>query len=178
MVKKSNSPILTEIFYDKKSAEKAYQDAINRGYNIKEINVLMSEHTRKKYYQTPPGQQIFSDNLIEDAAIGGSLGGIIGGTIGAIAGLGATTLLPGLGVVVGGPMVAALAGAGAGGISGGLFGAMVGWGFTEEQAKIYEKGIKSGGIVLGVNKKNKNFSLLESDWRNIERRKEKERSKR
>ncbi|WP_347252346.1 hypothetical protein [Legionella sp.] len=174
MSKKSDNSMLTEIFYDRKSAEKAYQDAISRGYKVKEINVLMSEHTRKKYYGAS-SHQIFSDNLIEDAAIGGSLGGVIGGTIGAIAGLGATTLLPGLGVVVGGPIIAALAGAGAGGISGGLFGAMVGWGFTEEQAKMYEKGIKSGGIVLGVNKKNKNFVQLEADWRGSEGKEKKQR---
>src|SRR5437879_5713335 len=43
--------------------------------------------------------------------------------------------IPGLGVIIAGPLAAGLAGAGAGALTGGLVGAFVGWGIPEEHAK-------------------------------------------
>ena len=44
----------------------------------------------------------------------------------------------------------ALAGAGAGGATGGLIGALIGAGIPEYRAKVYEAGLKGGGILIGV----------------------------
>ncbi|HYG11262.1 MAG TPA: hypothetical protein VD835_15045, partial [Pyrinomonadaceae bacterium] len=57
----------------------------------------------------------------------------------------------GLGLVVAGPLAAALAGAGAGGATGGLIGALIGSGIPEDRAKVYDDGVRNGGIVMGVN---------------------------
>jgi len=70
--------------------------------------------------------------------------------IAAIAAIGTSIALPGLGLIVAGPLAAALVGAGAGGITGGLIGALVGSGIPEERAREYETGIREGGIVLSV----------------------------
>ncbi len=72
-------------------------------------------------------------------------------------------MIPGLGLVVAGPIAAGLAGAGAGGITGGLMGSLIGWGISEDKAKIIESEIKSGGIMLGVNETLPN-SNLSSAW--------------
>ena len=88
------------------------------------------------------------------AAEGLGKGSAIGGTVGAIAGaivaLGTSVLIPGLGIVIAGPIAAGLAGAGAGGLTGGIIGALVGAGIPEERARIYQEGIKNGHVVLGV----------------------------
>ncbi|MBA3661931.1 MAG: hypothetical protein H0W64_09395 [Gammaproteobacteria bacterium] len=160
----NKNKLTTEIFDDKEAAENAYRDAIKQGYKPEEINVLMSSDTRKKYYDSDLVTKETGDKSMEGLAIGGALGGTIGGTIGAIAAIGTSLVFPGLGLIIAGPLVAGLAGAGAGSISGGLIGALVGWGIPEERAKVYEQGIKSGGIVLGVNETTGRGNL-ETDWK-------------
>ncbi|MDP1815482.1 MAG: hypothetical protein Q8K92_13625, partial [Leadbetterella sp.] len=94
----------------------------------------------------------------------------IGGTVGAIAGIiaavGTSIVIPGLGLVVAGPIAAGLAGAGAGGITGGIIGALVGSGLPEDRAKLYESGVKSGNIVMGVHPHNdEDAKYFEDNWR-------------
>ena len=50
----------------------------------------------------------------------------------AVAAVGTTLLIPGLGIVVAGPLAAVIAGAGAGAATGGLIRALVGWNIPEE----------------------------------------------
>jgi hypothetical protein len=161
---KSANRFTTAIFSDKDSAEKAYDVAIHHGYKPEEINVLMSEDSRKKYYDSVLVQKVPGNDALEGAGVGGMIGAAVGGTLGAIAAIGTSLVIPGLGLIIAGPLAAGLAGAGVGGISGGLVGALVGWGIPEDKAKIYESGIKSGGIVLGINETS-NTSNLEKDWK-------------
>src|SRR6266516_2223567 len=71
----------------------------------------------------------------------------------AIAAVGTAIAIPGLGLIVAGPIAAALAGAGAGGATGGLIGLLVGTGIPEHRAKVYDTGVRGGGILLGVEAK-------------------------
>src|SRR5690606_15081737 len=87
---------------------------------------------------------------MEGAGAGAIVGGSVGGIIGAIAAIGTNAIIPGLGLAVAGPIAGALAGAGAGGAAGSLLGALVGAGIPEERAKVYEEGVKEGGIVVGA----------------------------
>jgi hypothetical protein len=107
--------------------------------------------------RTRPGGNYFPDEEVKvgtKAAEGAGKGSAIGGTVGAIAGaiaaVGTSLIIPGLGIVIAGPIAAGLAGAGAGGITGGLLGALIGSGIPEARAKLYESGIKQGRIVMGV----------------------------
>jgi hypothetical protein len=91
----------------------------------------------------------------------------VGAIAAAIAAVGTSLVIPGLGIVIAGPAVAALAGAGAGGVTGGIIGALVGWGIPEERVKHYESGIKSGGIVMGVTpRSDEDAEYLEREWKN------------
>lgn len=65
----------------------------------------------------------------------------------AVAAVGMSIAIPGLGLVIAGPLAGAIAGAG--GAAGGLVGALVGWGIPEERVKRYESGIKNGEILMG-----------------------------
>jgi hypothetical protein len=84
----------------------------------------------------------------EGAAIGGGVGAILGGVGGLLVGLG-TLVIPGLGVIAAaGPLAGALAGALAGGAAGGIVGALIGLGIPEEEAVVYEEGVRRGGTLV------------------------------
>lgn len=77
-------------------------------------------------------------------ALGGALGGTVIGILGALVALSSTIAIPGLGLVVIGPLAAGLVGAGAGSIAGGLVGALIGSGIPEAHVKYFENEIKKG----------------------------------
>lgn len=158
--------ILTGLFRDRESTESAYRSLRDRGYSDDEINVIMSDATRDKDYVDGPDTELGSKAL-EGTGAGAAIGGTLGAIIGGIAAIGTNVLLPGLGLVVAGPIVAALVGAGAGGATGGLVGALIGWGIPEERAALYETGIKDGGTVVGVKPRTtEDADYFESEWKN------------
>jgi hypothetical protein len=162
----SQKTVRSGLFEDKDSAETAYQAAIKRGYKPDDISVVMSEDTKKRFYgdntviKTETG-----DKSAEGLAYGGAIGGTVVGIIGAITALSSVIVIPPLGLVIAGPLAAGLIGAGAGSIAGGFLGALIGAGIPEERAKIYENGVKKGGIVLTVHSEKDDEDLV-NDWRN------------
>ena len=151
---KSNR-MVTGMFRDRESAERAYGSLSTRGYSKDDVNLLMSDETRKTHFASDdaPDTELGSKAL-EGAGAGAAIGGTTGAVLAAIAAIGTSVVLPGLGLIVAGPIAAALVGAGAGGATGGLIGALIGSGIPEDRAKAYESGIKEGGIVMGVNTRN------------------------
>jgi hypothetical protein len=163
--KNSNQRISTRLLTDRDSVESAYKDTLDRGYTHDDINLVMSDDTRKKYYTNNNAETVVGDKSMEGFAVGGALGGSVAGIAAAIAAIGTALVIPGLGVVIAGPLAAGLAGAGAGGIAGGLVGALVGWGIPEERVKEYEDGIKKGGVLMAVHSKtDDDYNKLQSDW--------------
>ena len=150
----SPSANMSGMFRDRSSAEKAYQSLSSRGYGKDDVNVMMSDETRKTHFGDDTAHTDLGDKAMEGAGVGSAIGGTAGAIIGAIAAIGTSVALPGLGLIIAGPLAAALAGAGAGGLTGGLVGALVGSGIPEEHAAEYEQGIKNGGIVMGVKPRN------------------------
>ena len=84
----------------------------------------------------------------ETAGKGSVVGGSVGAVLGALAATATAIAIPGLGILIAGPIAGALAGAGAGGLTGGLLGAFVGAGIPETTAQEYETGVHSGGVVV------------------------------
>jgi len=159
-----NSRMVTGLFRDRDSAERAYNAVADRGYNKEDVTLMMSDDTRKTYFNDTDTE--LGSKAAEGAGIGAGIGGTIGAVLAGIAAVGTTLVLPGIGLVVAGPIAAALAGAGAGGVAGGLVGALIGAGIPEERVKHYEEGIKNGGIVMGVNARNdEDADYFENDWR-------------
>jgi len=158
--------LLTRIFPDRESAERAYNFLEERGYKEYEINLIMSDETRKKSFSDKKGEETeIGTKAAEDAGKGAVVGGTIGAIVGIIAAVGISVVIPGSGVVIAGPLSAGLAGVGAGGITGGLVGALIGSGVPEERAKIYESGIKNGQIVLGIHPHNEeDAEYFEKYW--------------
>ena len=137
--------LVTGLFKSKIAAESAVDAIMKRGYTRDDISVLMSDATRTKEF----GLQTRT-HAADGLGIGGAVGGAVGAAVAAIVAVGTTLFLPGINLVIAGPIAAALAGAGAGGAAGGLIGALIGAGIPEYRAKVYDAEIRGGGILIGV----------------------------
>lgn len=158
--------MITGLFGDGDSAERAYQACVDRGYQIGEVNIVMSEDTRHRLFAD--GSET-TTLLARRKAEGGELGGPAGGRVEILvtifAAVGAALALPGLGFVVAGPIAAALAGAGAAGLAAGLIGALGDWGIPQERIRHYETGIKEGGILMMVEpRSDEDARAIQQQW--------------
>lgn len=162
----NNQYLVTGMFRDRESAERAYTNLQARGYSNDEIHLIMSDDTRKRHFAGEVKHTELGTKAMEGAGTGSAIGGTLGAIAGAVAAIGTTLLIPGLGIVIAGPLAAAAAGAGAGGLTGGIVGALIGSGIPEERAVLYEKGVKDGNIVVGVHARNtEDADYFENDWR-------------
>jgi hypothetical protein len=139
---------VTGFFKTRAAAEAAVDAIIKRGYTRDDISVLMSDSTKSKEFAVQT-----KSHAADGMGIGGAIGGTVGAVLAAIVAVGTAIAIPGVGLVVAGPIAAALAGAGAGATTGGLIGLLVGTGIPEHRAKVYDTGVRGGGILLGIEAK-------------------------
>jgi hypothetical protein len=137
--------LVTGLFKNRVAAEAAVDAILKRGYSRDDISVLMSDATRTKEF----GLQTRT-HAADGLGVGAAVGGTVGAVLAAIAAVGSTLFLPGINLVIAGPIAAALAGAGAGGATGGVIGALIGAGIPEYRAKVYDAELRGGGILIGV----------------------------
>ena len=163
----TDKPLVTGLFRDRDSAERAYQAVSDRGYGKDDVNLVMSDETRQRHFANDGNVETeLGNKAAAGAGIGGAIGGSLGAIAAAIAAVGTTIALPGLGLIIAGPLAAAIAGAGAGAATGGIVGALIGWGIPEERVKQYDEGIKNGGILMGVRpRSDEDAAYLETQWK-------------
>lgn len=163
----SEKRVLTGMFRDRESTENAYNALNERGYSKDDVNLIMSDKTRKNDYNEDAAEETeIGTKAAEHAGKGSAIGGTIGAIVGVVAAIGTSVVIPGLGILIAGPIAAGLAGAGAGGIAGGVIGALVGSGIPEARAKLYESGIKEGNVVISVIPRNdEDAKYLEDNWK-------------
>jgi len=137
---------VSSFYADPAAADTAYGRLRERDYAAEDIDVVMSDDTRRKHF----ADSEMGSKAAEGLGVGGVVGGGVGAALAAIFAIGSNVVVPGLGLVVAGPIAAALAGAGAGAAAGGLIGAMVGAGIPEDRAREYESGIRNGGVLIGT----------------------------
>src|SRR5262249_28818533 len=123
------------------------------------------------YYESPPAREAKHEAgtlATEGMGVGGAIGTAVGATLAAIVAVGTSLVIPGLNLVIAGPIAAALAGAGAGAVTAGLIGLLAGAGFTEDNAEAYQAALREGGIVLGVTPHNsKDAAEIEKELKNL-----------
>jgi hypothetical protein len=162
--------MMTGLFRDRESAEQAYETLRTRGYSEQDVNLLLTDDTRKRWYPGDASDTALGQKAGTKVMAGAGVGGAIGTTVGALTAVlaaTATLAIPGVGLLAAGPVAAALAGAGAGGVTGGVIGAMVGAGIPDDRAKFYEEELKRGGMVMGVTpRSDEDASFFENEWRN------------
>ena len=154
----NTEPLVTGLFRDRDSAEQAYQSVQDRGYGKDDVNLVMSDDTRQRYFADDVRVTELGTKAAEGAGVGGAIGGTVGAIAAAIAAVGTTLAIPGLGLVI--------AGAGAGAATGGLVGALIGWGIPEERLKTYDAGIRDGAILMAVKpRSDEDAAHFENQWR-------------
>jgi len=147
--------MILSTFSEKTHAEDAINDLEKRGFNPKDISIVMKSTEEATTVVENTGASV-ADGM----TAGATTGGVIGGLTGLLIGIGAI-VVPGIGgLLIGGPIASALgltgaaattiSGAVTGALAGGLLGALVGLGVPEEEARVYEDTVKTGGILVMV----------------------------
>jgi hypothetical protein len=152
------------LFRDRSRAEGAIRDLKRAGFTSEQIGVATQDRSgrggdrdEKGEDRKEPGvDQEEMGKIVDETAAGmaegASVGALTGGVIGSLVGLIGSLLVPGLGpVVVGGVLASTLMGAGLGAATGGLIGALVGMGVPEEEARYFDTGLREGGTLVTVN---------------------------
>ena len=141
---------ISGLFDKRASAQNAVDELEGLGVPRVEISLLVNEQARGTYFD----EAAATDETGDKSAEGAGAGAVIGGTLGALGALLTLTagnlFLPGVGLLASGPLLAALAGAGAGGAVGTLIGTLVGAGIPEEQATLYQTGLRSGNLFVSA----------------------------
>jgi hypothetical protein len=158
--------MVTGLFRDSESVERAYEAVAELGYDKGDVNVVMSDDTRKRYFSE---DREIDTELARKVSEGGELGGPRGGRISILipilAAVGSSVALSGLGLVIAGPVAVALAGAGAAAVAAGLIGALADWGIPEERLREYEAAVHDGGILVGVKSRSaEDLRLIAQQW--------------
>ena len=138
----TTSRTVVGLFNRKSAAEAAIRDLRNAGFAEDRIGVAVQE-------------RVTQGDLLEDLggepAEGAAKGAVSGGLVGGLLGLLGSMLIPGLGpVLAGGVLATTLAGAGIGAATGGLIGALIGLGVPEEDAAHFDRGLREGGTLVTV----------------------------
>lgn len=96
----------------------------------------------------------------EHATEGAAVGALTGGVLGSLVGLLGSLLIPGVGPILVGGVLASLAGAGLGATTGGIIGALRGAGVPEHEAMHFDAGLRSGGTLVTVSAKQRTAEAL------------------
>ncbi|HEY8189364.1 MAG TPA: hypothetical protein VIF12_01660 [Micavibrio sp.] len=138
------SHIVTATFRDRAAAESALARLEGIGITDSQVSMVVTDEARGNHFK-------IEDNTKADkgAAAGATVGGIVGAALGALMSA-SVIVIPGLNLVVTGALAAGLAGLGAGAATGGLVGALVGAGIPEHEAKIYEKELIRGSVLVAI----------------------------
>lgn len=167
----SNAALVTALFKDASGVERAYHAALARGYAEGEINLVLSEETRRRYFNVDQVESELADKAAksteEKSSVARELGGPTGGTaatIGtALGAAGTAALLPGL--IVAGPVAIALAAAAAVGVAGGLIAALTNWGIPKSRVEQCEQAVRDGKILIGVQARSEEDARqLQLEW--------------
>lgn len=138
------STVITGLFENSAKATLAVYRLEAIGVLGSEISIVANDSYTRDDFAIDEGSKASEGGLI-GAASGGLLAAIVAGftAVGTVA-------TGGAGLLVTGPLVAALAAGGAGAAVGGTFGAIVGAFIPEHEVKYYEDAIEKGSILVGV----------------------------
>jgi hypothetical protein len=134
------SHMVSALFPDYLTAAEAYAWLKLQGYNKNDINLLMSDETAPRFHE------IIDDDRVEDKVYvpqGSESRGILGASL-------AASLAVGIGLLAGGPIVAALGAGIPAAMVGGLIGGLVGYGVPQKVAVEYEQAIRRGAVLISI----------------------------
>ena len=124
-------------------AARAVEDLTAAGFDRQQISIAVSDRAHARHFSAK------RDKTVEGIAVGSIAGGVLGGILVGLTTV-ATVVVPGVGLLVAGPLLGAFVGMDAGAVVGTFFGALVGHGIPEREAKMYEQAVKEGNLLIAV----------------------------
>lgn len=125
------------------------QSAINAlapvGLAKDDISLILSEEA---YEKEDLVKTVLGEYLHHESVHAGKVGGIAGAIVAGLTAV-AAVLSGGTSLLVAGPMIALLA------TAGGMVGGLLGAGFTEEEAKVIDDGLRQGDVLVMVHAENR-----------------------
>jgi len=141
---------LVGVFDDRGAAEQAVDALLRAGFAHDQVGFVIRGTDAVR------GGMIV-DTLGTKDGKGAAAGALTGGMIGGVLAAAVSLLIPGVGpIVAGGVLAAFFGGAIAGTAVGGILGAMAGLGVSEEEAKFYEKEFNEGRAIVAVKAEDRN----------------------
>jgi hypothetical protein len=133
------------MFTNRPDAEAAIRELKAAGFGDDRIGVALQDQEDQRDVR----------DLLEatgrEAAEGAAKGAVSGSLVGGLIGLLGSLLIPGVGpIVVGGVLASTLTGAGIGAATGGIIGALVALGVPEADARHFDEGLRSGRTLVTV----------------------------
>src|SRR3954466_13061242 len=136
--------LIVGVFDDRMEAERAVDELEQAGFTKDDVGFALR------------GSDVVRGGMVTDAVgtkddTGAATGAVTGGVVGGLLGAAAALLIPGVGPVLAGGILATSLGYAAAGVAvGGILGAMTGAGLTEEEAKYYEREFNEGRAIVTV----------------------------
>ena len=133
------------MFTNRPDAEAAIRELKAAGFGDDRIGVALQDREEQRDLRD------LMETTGREAAGGAAKGAVSGGLVGGLIGLLGSLLIPGVGpIVVGGVLASTLTGAGIGAATGGIIGALVTLGVPEADARHFDEGLRSGRTLVAV----------------------------
>ena len=131
--------VVTGLYADAAAADRGVARLVAEAIPSADISVILAS--------TPDHERIVQAET-DDTPRGAVTGAVGGGVLASLAF--ATLALPGVGVLVTGPLFAALAAGSVGALAGGIIGGLTGYGVSTTTAQEYERAIHRGEALVAV----------------------------
>ncbi len=140
----ASGTLVLGLFENTPSADRALSDLFAAGVVKEDLSIVAADEKAAAEFGIAKQSKVG-----EGAAIGAGVIGALGALLAGFAAVGAIAT-GGAGVIIAGPLVAALAGAGAGAAAGGVIGGLVGLGIPEHEIHYWSEKVKKGSVLIGV----------------------------
>lgn len=148
------STLIVGLFNDSSQAAAAIYSLEMRGIPANQINLVASDSFKKDTFALSTNSK-----LPEGVALGATTGAAITAIAASLTAVGAVAS-GGLGLLVSGPAIAALAGAGAGAAGGSIIGGIIGAAIPEHEVKFLEDAVEKGSVLVGVEYDDNNKDMI------------------
>ena len=135
---------LVALFEQREQARRAVHDLREAGFTEDRIGMITQDIKETAAAVMPTEESKWPEGVVA--------GGLTGASIGGLWALGITAgMLPAIGPIIAGGLLASVVASAAGGAAvGGIVGGLIGLGIPEEHAKLYETEFRSGRTIITV----------------------------
>lgn len=143
----THSVTVVGVFADQPQADRAIAELQRAGFTDEQIG-FVARSAGESIAAVPATTTVETDSQKGEGAVGGMLAGA---GVGALIAAGVSLLIPGVGpILAGGILAASLGGAAVGAAAGGVMGGLIGAGVPEVEAREYEREFNEGRALVLV----------------------------